>query len=127
MFNHKSAEAECDAAAVAEKPNMDACDGHSSPMWEYHYHQVPNCIPVPRPNRPFPWDGWGQEGWHLLTGLGLVRAAWLAKGRDAHLRLLFLRRPHPQELLRVCFSFMSPTFLGEEKRVAKDHWLEPWP
>jgi len=41
IYNHKSAEAQCNAAGITEAPTFDSCGGHASPFYEYHYHVLP--------------------------------------------------------------------------------------
>lgn len=44
IFNHKSAEAQCNAAAISEAMTFDTGAGHASPSCDYHYHMMPGSI-----------------------------------------------------------------------------------
>jgi len=41
IFNHKSAETYCNAAAISEASTFDNCNGHADTTNKYHYHKMP--------------------------------------------------------------------------------------
>jgi hypothetical protein len=44
IYNHKSAMATCNVAAITEGPTLDMCMGHADKFCHYHYHSAPICM-----------------------------------------------------------------------------------
>lgn len=86
LFNHKSAESSCNAAAISEKPNMDTCDGHAAPTGHYHYHSTPNheCVEGT--------DSCGHIGW-LIDGVEVRgQCTIIYKGKEVPLKSCYKKK-----------------------------------
>jgi len=87
--NHKSAEAQCNAAAITEAPTLDACGGHADPMMTYHYHGMPkascfnykDCALLGYLNDGFPVYGFcqGFKSCYEITNKTVNATSWVQK------------------------------------------------